>query len=94
MTSFSDPHDLIRLKCHLMAKAKEVKEKREIFTKTEVITAVKQFLTYGEDSFNPHANRNISGHRGYYSECGWAARALRYLYEQLSEGECICDGKK
>ncbi len=67
---------------------------REIFTKDEVTTAVKQFLSYGEESFNPHGDKNISGHRGYFSEYGWAARALRYLHEQLSEGGCICDGKK
>ena len=73
-------------------KAKVVKE--ETFTKIEMMTAVKQFLTYGEESYNPQSNRNITGHRGYYSDCGWAARALRYLYEQLSEGGCICDGKK
>ncbi|MCK5319563.1 MAG: hypothetical protein KAJ55_16750 [Anaerolineales bacterium] len=66
--------DLVRLKAKLFSKAK--KEEEETFTKQEMLTAVEQFLAYGEEQFE-------TTHEGYFSGRGWAARALRALQKQL-----------
>ena len=74
--------ELYALRLKLLGKAK----KEETFTKKEMLTAVEQFLKYGEQSFNPEksAGRDSwGGHGGYYSGSGWAARALRALQRQL-----------
>jgi hypothetical protein len=57
---------------------------KEEFTKENVTDAIKLFLKYGEETFNPEEKLKIKGHKGYYSGNGWAARALRSHLEDLT----------
>ena len=56
----------------------------EYFTPTQICNAIKAFLDYGEESFNPDKQIGDGvGHGGYFSGNGWAARCLRLHLEQL-----------
>lgn len=58
----------------------------ESFSEEQVITAIKQFLQYGEDGYRSSMIVSPPGgncHLGYYSGNGFAARALRYHLQQL-----------
>lgn len=46
------------------------------FSNADVIEAIKDFLEFGEDSYD-------CCQRGYFSGDGYAARCLRYHLEQL-----------
>jgi len=61
----------------------------EKFSTDMVIAAIRQWLEYGESTFNPDKDFNINnpGHGGYFSGYGWAARCLRYHLEQLRNSE-------
>lgn len=61
----------------------------ETFTKEHMIRAVETFLDYGEETFNPYLIDNITGHQGYFSGSGWAARAMRCLLKELKQGPPI-----
>ncbi len=77
--------DLEVLAFKLALKAKVVEE--ETFNKMEIVAAVKSFLEYGEQTMCAFDQSKATGHQGYFSGSGFAARALRYLYNQLKE-EC------
>lgn len=77
--------DLEILAFKLDLKAKDMKE--ETFTKEQMINAVRSFLEYGEETMCAFDQSKAKGHQGYFSGSGFAARALRYLYNQLKEGD-------
>ncbi len=52
----------------------------ETFDKSETIKSIKQFLDYGEQSYEP---KGSDGHAGYFSGDGWAARVLRSHLKDL-----------
>ena len=66
---------------------------KEIFTPAEVESAVRRFLEFGEESYVPGNRPFKSGHHGYYSGSGWAARVLRYHLQQLREGRPEVQGQ-
>jgi hypothetical protein len=53
------------------------------FTEAEVIAAIEQWLRFGEGSCVELGQAFNSGHRGYYSQDGWAARVLKFHLSQL-----------
>jgi hypothetical protein len=59
----------------------------ETFTKVQMTNAVRSFLEYGEETMCALDQSKAKGHQGYFSGSGFAARALRHLYNQLKE-EC------
>lgn len=50
----------------------------EKFTNSETISAIEQFLEYGEQQFG-------KSQQGYFSGQGWAASCLRYHKDRLLE---------
>lgn len=56
--------------------------KDETFSHEQVLHAIETFLQYGEQSYCPSGAPD-AGHRGYFSGSGWAARCLRWHFEQL-----------
>lgn len=59
----------------------------ETFTTYDVVSAIEEFLAYGEKTCDPNKPDGTPGHRGYYSGSGWPARVLRYHAEQLNAAE-------
>lgn len=65
----------------------------ETFDKDQILDAIRCFLEWGEKTYDKDyslGNKSVSeknGHGGYYSGSGWAARCLRYHYEQLKKEE-------
>jgi hypothetical protein len=53
---------------------------REMFRPDEVQSAIEQWLAFGEASKG-------TAHHGYFSDSGWAARALRYIARHLPDAE-------
>ncbi len=56
--------------------------KEETFTPPQVALALRDFLSYGEESFE-----RSGGHKGYFSGDGYAARCLRWHLRTLTEIE-------
>jgi hypothetical protein len=56
----------------------------EEFSREQVVSAIGQFLLYGEDSYFPNGPY---GHKGSFSakHGGWAARCLKALRDELSQ---------
>ena len=58
----------------------------ETFTKEQIQSAIKAFIEFGEQSLCPDSYRDkhdttkchLLGHHGYFSNGGFAARALKY----------------
>jgi hypothetical protein len=50
---------------------------REKFTDSDIVTAIRHFLQFGEDGQG-------RSHQGYYSGDGWAARVMRFHLDQLN----------
>lgn len=59
----------------------------EVFTPDQHLQAVTLFLQYGEKTLVRAGTPQCStlGHKGYFSNCGWAARALRSLRDHLKQ---------
>jgi hypothetical protein len=56
------------------------------FTRDQIIEAIRQFLNYGEETYNPkELVGKTFGHRGYFSGDGWAASCLRAHLEELKK---------
>ena len=70
------------LKVDLRTKVQE----QETFTREQIMNAVKSFIEYGENTMCAFDQSKATGHQGYFSGSGYAARAMRFLYEQLKEG--------
>lgn len=58
----------------------------ETFSPTELLSALKQWLEFGEDTYNPQKRiGDRCGHGGYFNGCGWAARVLRWHLSVIEE---------
>lgn len=76
-------NETLALRLQLKAKARQ---QEETFTREEMMSALKSFIDYGEQTLRAHSNLPCAGHQGYFSGSGFAARAARHLYKQLKEG--------
>lgn len=61
-----------------LALYREETKAKEIFTKDQIEHAIKAFLEFGEQSFD-------KCHKGYFSGDGFAARALRFHFNETSK---------
>ena len=55
----------------------------ETFTKDQIISALKGWADYGEQTYVPEKATGELGHRGYFSGQGWAARVIRSVIAEM-----------